>query len=51
MHLPAFFINAAISTWVMFSPNDLIISPNSFSVTIPSLSPSNKLKHSLNSVA
>ena len=47
--LPAFFINAVISLCVIFSPKDLIIRANSLSVTIPSLSPSNREKHSLNS--
>jgi len=47
-NVPAFFINALISLCVTFSPKDLIIRANSLSVTIPSLSPSNKQKHSLN---
>ena len=49
VYSPAFFINAAISTCVIFSPKDLIINASSFSVIMPSLSPSNREKHSLNS--
>ena len=49
MNLPSLVINSSISKWVIFSPKDLIIRPSSFSVTMPSLSPSNRLKHSLNS--
>lgn len=48
--LPAFFISAAISTCVIFSPKDRMVSASSCSVIMPSLSPSNSEKHSLNSM-